>query len=397
MLVPFFSVGYLILNFFIASELYLWIKTFKNPFRWRRAKVIFVVSYIILSSLIFVAYFIPDSMAKMIFSRISNYYQGFLINLLIVLIIAHILALILKILKLIPKEYFKSGKTKFMAGWVCAALSMSFSAYGFINANHINISSYNVNVDKIGEDMKIVLVADTHLGYSLGFQNMKNMVKKINKLDADLVCFAGDIFDNDFDSLDNPERIKQTFQSIKSKYGVYACWGNHDVADKLFGGFTVNPGGIKKPDQRMTDFLKDSGITLLADEAVEIDNKFTIIGRLDKSKPGTDDKKRMDISEFEFDDSKLVIDIDHEPAELQETADAGIDLDLSGHTHNGQFFPLTLLMGLMWENPSGYMQKVSENGHIMHNIVTEGVGVYGPFMRTFTNSEICLINVHFTK
>lgn len=395
MFVPVFSILYLILNFFIGTELYLWIKTFRNPFRWRKAKVIFVGGYIILTSLIFVAYLIPDSTAKMLFSRISNYYQGFLINLLMVLVISHILAFILKRCKAITKDFFKSGKTKFMAGWICAAISIGFSLYGFINANNIHITSYDVNVSKTGEDMKIVLIADTHLGYSLGIRNMKSMVKKINSLDADLVCFAGDIFDNDYDSIDDPEGIRKAFSSIKSKYGVYACWGNHDIADKLFGGFTVNPSGIKNHDDRMTKFLYDSGITLLADESIEIENKFTIIGRLDLSKPGTDNEKRKKIDEFKFDKSKLVIDIDHEPAELQETADAGIDLDLCGHTHNGQFFPLTAFIGLLWENPAGYMQKTAADGHIMHNIVTEGVGVYGPFMRTFSHSEIVEINVRF--
>lgn len=395
MLVPVFSILYLILNFFIAAELYLWIRTFRNPFRWRRAKIIFVAGYIVLTSLIFIAYFIPDSTAKMVFSRISNYYHGFLINLSMVLVASHFIAFILKCFKAIPKDFFKSGKTKFMAGWICAAIAISFSLYGFINANIIHISSYNVNIDKKGEDMKIILVADTHLGYSLGIRNMKDMVKKINSLNADLVCFAGDIFDNDFDALDDPEGIKKEFLSIKSKYGVYACWGNHDVSDKLFGGFTVNPGSIKKPDERMTEFLEASGLILLEDEAIEVEDKFTIIGRRDISKPGTDNEKRKDISEFQFDKSKPVIDLDHEPAELQETADSGIDLDLCGHTHNGQFFPLTLGIGLIWENPLGYIQKTSSDGHIMHNIVTEGVGVYGPFMRTFTHSEIAEINVHF--
>lgn len=395
MLVPIFSILYLVLNFFIAAELYIWIKSFRNPFRWRKAKVIFVGGYIILTSLIFIAYIIPDSTAKMFFSRISNYYQGFLINLSMVLIASHILAFILKCCKAITGDFFKSGKTKFMAGWICAAISIGFSLYGFINANNIHITSYDVNIDKTGEDMKIVLIADTHLGYSLGIRNMKDMVKKINNLNADLICFAGDIFDNDYDSLDDPEGIKSEFASIKSKYGVYACWGNHDVADKLFGGFTVNPSGIKKQDDRMTTFLEDAGITLLEDETIVIDDKFTIIGRLDLSKPGTDDGKRKNISEFDFDKSKLVIDIDHEPAELQETADAGVDLDLCGHTHNGQFFPLTLGIGLIWENAAGYIQKSAANGHVMHNIVTEGIGVYGPFMRTFTKSEIVEINVHF--
>ena len=88
--------------------------------------------------------------------------------------------------------------------------------------------------------------------------------------------------------------------------------------------------------------------------------------------------------------TKPVLVIDHEPRELQELADAGVDVDLCGHTHDGQLFPGNLLSGLMWENSCGYLQKDS-----MHNIVTSGVGVFGPDMRVGTNAEICDIRIHF--
>ncbi len=395
MLAPIFAFFYLLLNAVIGIDLYLWIKSFRNPFRWRRAKLIFVSGYVILTSIIFVAYFLPSGRLKTIFSRISNYYQGFLINVIMIIIAAHILAFILKILKRIPSNYFKSGKTKFMAGWICAVLSISFSMYGFINANHIEVTSYDVTVDKPGDDMKIVLVSDIHLGYSYGVKNIKRMVRKINELQPDLVCLAGDIFDNDFYAMDDPKGIEQQLSAIESTYGVYACWGNHDIDDRLFGGFTVSTGEVKSRSTEMTEMLERAGIRILEDEAVTVADKFTIIGRLDYSKPTTADGTRKAITDFEFDRSKLVIDIDHEPYELQETADAGIDLDLCGHTHNGQFFPLNLTIGYMWENPAGYIKKISTDGsHTMHNIVSEGVGVYGPFMRTFTKSEIVEINVH---
>ncbi len=82
--------------------------------------------------------------------------------------------------------------------------------------------------------------------------------------------------------------------------------------------------------------------------------------------------------------------LDHEPRELQALADAGVDVDLCGHTHDGQLFPGNLLIGLFWENPCGYLQKDG-----MHNIVTSGVGVFGPNMRLGTRSELCRITVNF--
>ena len=88
--------------------------------------------------------------------------------------------------------------------------------------------------------------------------------------------------------------------------------------------------------------------------------------------------------------SKPVFVIDHQPKELQELADAGVDLDLCGHTHDGQTFPGNLTIRMMWENACGYLKKGD-----MHNIVTSGVGVFGPNMRVGTAAEICSVTVKF--
>ena len=109
--------------------------------------------------------------------------------------------------------------------------------------------------------------------------------------------------------------------------------------------------------------------------------------------------------------------IDHEPRELPETARAGVDLDISGHTHNGQFFPLNLTQYFIWPNPYG-IQLYSKNGeeidaaktakgkygdpeteHIdtMTSFVTSGAGVYGPNMRVGTDSEVVRLEVTFRK
>ena len=398
MLVILFTIGYLLIKTFIGVHLYLWIKTFKDPFRWKKGKVIFGVIYGIMTSLIFLAYFLPNSLFKTLIARTSNYYQGLLINVSMAIILAHLIALILKVTHIVPKDFFKKNRNRFITGWICLSLGVGFSLYGFINANHIEKYYYDVSVDKQGEDMKIVLIADTHLGYSYGVRNVRNMVDKINEESPDLVCIAGDIFDNDYDAMDDPEGIRQALSSINSKYGVFACWGNHDIKDKLFGGFTVSTDEEKVHDDRMEQLLRSANITLLQDEVMTVDNKFTILGRLDLSKPATHDNSRMAISDFKFDKSKLVIDVDHEPKELQETADAGVDLDLCGHTHNGQFFPLTIPIKFIWENAAGLIEKTSSDGsHKMYNVVTQGVGVYGPFMRTLTDSEISVVNVHMNN
>jgi predicted MPP superfamily phosphohydrolase len=109
--------------------------------------------------------------------------------------------------------------------------------------------------------------------------------------------------------------------------------------------------------------------------------------------------------------------IDHEPRELPETARAGVDLDISGHTHDGQFFPLNLTQYFIWPNPYG-IQLYGKNGEeiddaragtgrygdpetedldTMTSFVTSGAGVYGPNMRVGTNSEVVRLEVTFRK
>lgn len=144
----------------------------------------------------------------------------------------------------------------------------------------------------------------------------------------------------------------------------------------------------------MDEFLRKSNIKLLEDESVLIDNKFYIVGRKDASliEKIHETRKAPDQLTKLLDRDKPILVIDHQPKELQDIADAGVDLDLCGHTHDGQTFPGNFTVKFLWENPCGYLQKGS-----MHNIVTSGSGVWGPAMRVGTDSEICTINLTFSN
>lgn len=223
---------------------------------------------------------------------------------------------------------------------------------------------------------------------------MRQMVEKINEQDADLVVIAGDIFDNEWEAVDKPETISATLRGIRSKYGVYACYGNHDIEEPVLAGFTFRQSEKKESDPRMDEFLKEANITLLHEEGLLIDGRFYLYGRPDAHRPGRGIETRRTPEEITagMDKSKPILVLDHQPKELQELAQAGVDLDLCGHTHDGQMFPGNLTIGLMWENACGYLRKGQ-----MHNIVTSGVGVFGPDMRVGTKAEICPITIHFTS
>ena len=228
----------------------------------------------------------------------------------------------------------------------------------------------------------------------MGTAQAKRIVKKINAENPDVVCIAGDIFDNEYDAISKPDKLKEILKGIKSKYGVYACWGNHDLNEPILAGFTFNGTEDNYNDPRMEEFLTDAGIHLLDDESVLIDNKFYIVGRRDASRCEKVEGSRATPAQLteSLDQRKPIIFIDHQPKELDETAAVGVDLDLCGHTHDGQIFPGNLIIHLFWENSCGYLRKGN-----MHNIVTSGAGIWGPNMRVGTNSEICPITVHFNN
>ena len=323
---------------------------------------------------------------------IGNYFRCTILYILLVILVVDLGRLLLKYV--FHVSWINYRFTFAVTGAACALLILSVSIYGIVHVSDIKTTPYEVTVHKTVdkmESLKIVLLADTHFGYSIGRSQAERIVEKINEENPDIVCFAGDIFDNEFDAISYPEDIKKSLQSIKSKYGVYACWGNHDLNEPILAGFTFH-NQENKEDPRMEEFLKDAGIRLLEDEAVLIDDKFYIVGRKDQDRAEKTNEERLTPAQLtsELDQSKPIIFIDHQPKELDEISAAGADLDLCGHTHNGQIFPGNLTIRLFWENPCGYLKKGS-----MHNIVTSGAGIWGPDMRIGTDSEICPITVYF--
>ena len=280
---------------------------------------------------------------------------------------------------------------------------MMLCSYGFAHSGTIKINKYDIDVNKklVLEDkpekkstLKIALVADTHIGYSIGEKQIQKMVDKINSQNPDLVIIAGDIFDNEYRAVRNPEKIKKIFRSIKSRYGVYAVWGNHDIPEALLSGFTLRGKEPYKEEPEFKKFLEESNVKLLEDKSILVKGKFYLFGRKDYSMTEKLGEKRKEVSEFteEFDRSKPIIMVDHQPRELEKASESGVDVALSGHTHNGQIFPGNLTVKIPWENPYGILKKGN-----MTSAVTSGVGIWGPKMRIGSDAEIMMLNVNFKK
>ena len=385
---------YLGVSSYMMFRFFYWMKHCNHRFNWLRFKVPFAVVYLFMALSPVIAVLLPKSAVAIVIRRLSTYWIGIMLYSLLYVVLFDLLRLIAKHTKLKNTLLFSRGSV-ISIGSVVVACAVATCLYGIFNARNIKVNEYSVTVNKsCGSDkhLKAVLVADLHMGYAIGVDHITNMVEKINQQDADIVIIAGDIFDNSYDGMDDPEGIKAQLRSIKSKYGVYAVYGNHDIDEKILMGFTFDWGGKQLHSEKMTNFMKECNIKLINDESVLINDEFYLVGRRDTDKPGTEDGTRAEISELtkDLDKTKPIFVLSHEPDELQKTADAGADIDFSGHTHDGQLFPGNLTIGLFWENPCGMIKKDN-----MYSIVTSGVGVYGTFMRVGTDAEICSVDIDF--
>ncbi|MDD4922784.1 MAG: metallophosphoesterase [Bacteroidales bacterium] len=245
---------------------------------------------------------------------------------------------------------------------------------GHYRFNHPEIVKLNLTVDRPlkNKEVKIVAASDIHLGNSIDIQMLRKYVKLINAQHPDIVLLVGDITDRSASPLAE-QNMKTELQSIHAPLGVFAIRGNHEY----YSG---------KP-QQIAGYLKASGITVLIDSVCLVDNSFYIIGRDDRT--NTKRKSLNDITQG-LDQTIPKILLDHQPYQLEATEQNGIDLQLSGHTHNGQFFPGNLLVKRMFELAHGYLKKGKT-----HYYVSSGLGIWGPQYRIGTQSELVDIRLKY--
>jgi uncharacterized protein len=277
----------------------------------------------------------------------------------------------------ITENYAKAKMITFysISGIVCIALIA-----GFINARTINIKNLDISIRKKVTGMKnlnIALISDIHLGTIIGKNQFEKIVDKINSLQPDVVLFAGDMVDENIKPVIE-ENLGESFLKVKSKDGIYAVTGNHEYI-----------GGVEKACK----YLTEHGIKILRDSVVKIFDEIYIIGREDRSAGafGTG-KRRKPLSELvkDLDKSLPIIMMDHQPFNLNEAVENGIDLQLSGHTHHGQIWPFNYITNAIYEVSWGYLQKGNT-----HFYVSSGVGSWGPPIRLANRPEIVNVRITF--
>lgn len=248
---------------------------------------------------------------------------------------------------------------------------------GYMNFNNPSVEKLEIEVNKPAKNSKelnIVAVSDIHLNALIGKERLQEFVHMINTQKPDIVLLGGDLIDRAMKPV-HDQNLYEDLRQIKAPMGVFAVYGNHEY--------------ISRDLKKVAEFYNASNIRVLRDEAVLIDSSFYLIGRDDKT-----NKNRKSLGELSKDLNKeyAIICIDHQPWELEEVQRNGIDFQFSGHTHNGQFFPVNLIVGAMYEKAYGLIQKGDAKIY-----VSSGLGLWGAPYRIGTNSEIVSVKMHWKK
>lgn len=280
------------------------------------------------------------------------------------LLITFLLLDVGRLCHLVPKDWFYSN------AWTAGAITTLIAGllvYGNIHYNNKVREPLSLTTDKqLSKPVKVVMMSDLHLGYHNRKAEWQRWVKMINDENPDLILVAGDIIDGHLRPL-LEEDMAADFHQLKAP--VVACLGNHEYIS-----------GIDKS----LDFYQRAGITLLRDSVITMGD-FVIVGRDDRFA-----RKRKPLNHLleGVDSSKYVILLDHQPYKLEDAQKAGVDFQFSGHTHEGQIWPISLMVNAMYEKAWGPLQKGNTRYYI-----SSGIGIWGGKYRIGTRSEYIVATI----
>lgn len=286
---------------------------------------------------------------------------------LVVLLLLHtmVLSWILRLLFL-PFRRFSKLRGIYECRLIPLMLSLLAVIFGLFHIRNIQATHYTIETDSV--QMRIVFLSDLHYPNAMTAERLQEYCDEISQTKPDLVLFGGDIVDEGTTEAETHECIG-ILKSIKSTHGSYFIFGNHDNLHSV----EENP--------YLRDALAAHNVPALVDESIKIDN-LTLIGRRDRS-----DSRRTPLSELMPQDDSFVLVVDHQPLDAEETAECGADLMLSGHTHNGQIFPLGFINALLSPKYGHY-----EFGE-MNLIVSSGFVGWGFPVRTQGISEYVILDL----
>lgn len=306
-----------------------------------------------------------------------------LMNAVIVLLHLMILWLLSDLIFGIIEHYQPQPFQYYYAGAAALFLTIATLGTGWFLDHHVWTTYYTLETDKTEKPLRIVQFADSHIGTTFDGDGFAKYMEYIQTLNPDAVVIVGDFVDDDT-MLPNMQKACAALGKLKTTYGVYFAFGNHDK-------------GYHSPEKRgytgtdLINELQKNNVTVLQDEAVLLDNDYYILGRKDLSEFYRGGKREnMDTLVKNLDKSKYIVVLDHQPNDYKSQAAEEVDLVLSGHTHGGQLWPLNKAGEWIGANDKTYGY---ERRNLTDFIVTSGISDWAVKFKTGTKSEIVVIDI----
>ena len=269
-----------------------------------------------------------------------------------------------RIIHLVPATWLKDNAITSLT--ITGALLVTLVAGNIHYHNKVRQEIHLTTSKQLERPLKIVMLSDLHAGYHNRRAEVGRWVDMVNAEHPDMILITGDIIDGRMRPL-LEQGTSEEFKRLEAP--VIACLGNHEYIS-----------GIDKS----IDWIKQSGIRLLIDETVNIGD-VTVIGRDDRSNYTR--KSVNQLVQGVTRDNYLIL-LDHQPYHLEEAEQNGIDLQLSGHTHRGQIWPLSLVVKSMYECAYGQWKRGKTDYY-----VSSGMGIWGGKFRVGTDSEYAVITI----
>ncbi len=264
-----------------------------------------------------------------------------------------------RLARLVPKSFLYDNWTGTLTAVIITTILF---VYGYLHyTDKVRVPMQIHGKTTLAKPMKVVMISDLHVGYHNRKAELQRWIGLINQERPDLVLVCGDIIDGSIRAV-RDQHLDEDFRTINAP--VYASLGNHEY----YAGKAES-----------IQFYKDAGIHLLVDSSTRVGD-VTIIGRDDRTDTGR--KTVAQLVKEAGENRGFTIVLDHQPYHLEEAENAGVDFQLSGHTHYGQVWPISWIEDAIYEDAFGPLTKGNT-----HYYVTSGIGIWGGKFRIGTRSE----------
>ncbi len=379
-MIIFFSIFFTI---YAAINYYIFIRGWQAITIYPHLKIFYLVVFLFISLSYIISKIFTSRLPSFLYDLlqwIGSFWFAFMLYFVLSLVLLDILRVLNHFFLIFPSSIVNNYEAwKFGVFIIVIVLASVIVAAGYINTRLLTVKNLEISLDKRSsplKELRIVAFADIHLTAMNNEKFLSRIIDRTNSLNPDIVLIPGDFVDEKSDWLDS-RGIGKSFFRLKSKYGTYACTGNHE--------YIV---GIKDASK----FITTHNIKLLQDELVMIDSAFYIAARDDRSKKQFTGESRKSLTEImvEKNEDLPVLLMDHTPFGLEEAEQNNVDLQLSGHTHHAQMWPLNYITQMIYEKDWGYLKKGNTQYY-----VTCGIGTWGPPVRTGSRTEIVNLKIKF--